>query len=254
MNTSELNDVIALGEGFTTEFKRGMPSDLGREVCAFANASGGIILLGVTDAGKVVGVADHNRLSSEVQNTARSADPPIAVDVESVGDVLVADVPEQNGKPYSFGGRFHLRDGASSQQLSRDEIRELFFKEGLIQKDEAPCRAFYPAVELTPERWPEFAERTRIDRSLDPFAVLENLRLLKDGVMTHTGAWLLADDITRFTHQAGVTCAVFRGTTKTHILDRRDFRGNLYSIYQGVMAYLESRLNVALIPTAQGRD
>ena len=46
-----LANLIALGEGFTTEFKRSMPSDLGREICAFANATGGVVLIGVDDAG-----------------------------------------------------------------------------------------------------------------------------------------------------------------------------------------------------------
>lgn len=43
--------LTALGEGFTTEFKQSLPSDLSREICAFANATGGIILIGVDDAG-----------------------------------------------------------------------------------------------------------------------------------------------------------------------------------------------------------
>ena len=55
MSAQELYTLIAQGEGFTSEFKRSMPSDLGREMCAFANASGGVILLGVTDKGKIVG-------------------------------------------------------------------------------------------------------------------------------------------------------------------------------------------------------
>lgn len=55
MNAQELHALIVQGEGFTSEFKRSMPSDLGREMCAFANASGGVILLGVTDKGEIVG-------------------------------------------------------------------------------------------------------------------------------------------------------------------------------------------------------
>ena len=94
-----------------------MPSDLGKEICAFANATGGVILIGVDDAGTVVGVGDHNRVKSQVQSIARSADPPVAVEVESDGNVLRVTVPEQHGKPYSFGGRFNIREGANSQQL-----------------------------------------------------------------------------------------------------------------------------------------
>ena len=249
-----LSNLIALGEGFTTEFKRSLPSDLGREICAFANATGGIILIGVDDAGTVIGVGDHNRLKSQVQSVARSADPPVAVEVESDGNVLRVTVPEQHGKPYSFGGRFYIREGATCQQLSRDEIREFFFKEGLIRLDETPCNGFDPSVEITPQGWIEFAERAGIDPSLDSFAVLENLHLVRDSRITYAGAWLLADDITRFTLQAGVTCAVFQGSTKTHILDRKEFHGNLYANYQEVMAYFQAKLNSALIPHARGRD
>ena len=231
-----------------------MSSDLGREICALANATGGVILVGVDDTGKIVGVDNHNRLKSQVQNIAHSADPPVAVEVESEGEVLCVTVPAQHSKPYSFGGRFFIREGATSQQMSRDEIREFFFKEGLIHLDETPCNAFDLSVELTTQRWSEFAERAGIAANLDPIMVLANLHLLRDGKMTHAGAWLFADDITRFTLRAGVTCAVFRGSTKTHILDRKDFNGNLYSIYEEVMGYVQAKLNSALIPNAQGRD
>ena len=254
MSRSTIYDLIALGEGFTTEFKQSLPSDLGREICAFANATGGVILIGVDDAGAVIGVQDHNRLKSQVQSVARSADPPVAVEVETEGAVLRVTVPEQHGKPYSFRGRFFIREGATCQQLSRDEIREFFFKEGLIRLDETPCNAFGPLVEITSARWAEFVEHAGIDPGLNPMTVLENLHLVRDARVTHAGAWLLADDITRFTLQAGVTCAVFRGNSKTHILDRKEFHGNLYAIYQDVMAYFQAKLNSALIPNAQGRD
>jgi predicted HTH transcriptional regulator len=49
MNKQALSNLIALGEGFTTEFKRTGTSNLGREICAFANATGGIILIGVAE-------------------------------------------------------------------------------------------------------------------------------------------------------------------------------------------------------------
>jgi len=199
-------------------------------------------------------------------------EPPIAVDVESVGEVLCVTVPEQHSKPYSFGGKFFLREGATSQQISRDEIREFSFKEGLIHFDETPCRDYDLKNDLTPENWANFAKRARIPESLDPRTALSNLHLIKDSKMissspagrgggeglrqqmTHAGAWLLTDDITRFTWRAGVTCALFRGTTNVHILDRKDFIGDLYSIYEDCMGYMQAKLNTALIPHARGRD
>lgn len=254
MEIKTLNNLIGLGEGFTTEFKRSGTSNLGREICAFANATGGVILIGVTDTNAIVGVSDHNRLKSEVQAVARSAEPPIAVEVESVGEVLCITVPEQHSKPYSFGGKFFIREGATSQQMARDEIREFFFKEGLIHFDETACPGYNLEKDLTPEIWGRFIKRAKIPDSIDRLITLRNLHLVKDNRMTRAGAWLLCDDITRHTLRAGVTCALFRGTTKVHILDRRDFTGDLYSIFEDCMAYMQSRLNTALIPHARGRD
>lgn len=83
---------------------------------------------------------------------------------------------------------------------------------------------------------------------------LENLHLLEGGIMTHAGAWLLAEDITRYTLTAGVTCAVLRGTTNTHIIDLKNFTGDICAIYDDCIAYMQAKLNTALIPHAHGRD
>lgn len=46
MTRDELNRLISLGEGQTLEFKRSASEDFGREMVAFANSLGGIILIG----------------------------------------------------------------------------------------------------------------------------------------------------------------------------------------------------------------
>ena len=247
MNKKQLKDIVALGEGFTTEFKRAGTSNLGREICAFANATGGVILIGVTDSGEMVGVDDHNRLKSEIQAIARSADPPISVDVDSVGQVMRVTVPEQHSMPYSFGGKFFMREGATSQQMSREEIREFFFKEGLIHFDETPCRRFSLQDDLTDDVWKLFSKRAKIPADMDALTALGNLHLVKDKQMTHAGAWLLAKDIRKFTVSADVACALFMGTDKVRILDRRGFDSDVYSMIDEVIAYILSKINVEYI-------
>jgi len=254
MNESRLMDLISLGEGFTTEFKRANTSNLGREICAFANATGGVILIGVSDSGDITGVSDHNRLKSEVQTTARSAEPPIAVEIESIGEVLSVTVPAQHSKPYSFAGRFYIREGASTQQMSRNEIREFFYREGLIHFDETPCDRFDINSDLNRAVWNRFVRRAKLPEGMDMYSTLQNLHLIRNNRMTHAGAWLLAEDITSINISATVTCALFRGSDKVHILDRKEYKGDLYSIYEDCMAYFQSKLNTALIPTATGRD
>ena len=51
-------------------------------------------------------------------------------------------MPAQRSKPYSFRDKFFVRNGTSSQQISRDNIREFFFLEAVIRFDESPCRRF----------------------------------------------------------------------------------------------------------------
>jgi ATP-dependent DNA helicase RecG len=251
---SKLADIIALGEGFTTEFKRSGTGHLGRELCAFANATGGMVLIGVDDDGTVVGVSNANRLKSEVQNIARAIDPPLAVDVELQNNVLVVIVPPQNSKPYSSGGRFYFRDGATSQQMSRDEIREYFFKEGLIRFDEMPCDRFDLQKDLTDTVYRRFATQAKLPVGLDSFQTLENLHLIKEGKMTNAGAWLLTDDIRKASSSAHVSCALFLGHTKTRILDRKDFDADVYRNYQGVITWVLSKLNTEFIIETMQRE
>ena len=49
----KLEQLIATGEGYQLEFKENIDKSLAKKVCAFANADGGILLIGVTDAGKI---------------------------------------------------------------------------------------------------------------------------------------------------------------------------------------------------------
>ena len=91
MNEKELDKLVRIGEGYTMEFKTS-PSDIARKICAFANAAGGRILLGVDDQGRKVGGEDLNRTISEIQTTARNIDPPLVLDIETVEDVLLVAV------------------------------------------------------------------------------------------------------------------------------------------------------------------
>ena len=48
--------------------------------------------------------------------------------------------------------------------MSRDEIREFFYKEGLIRFDETPCPRFALERDLTAEAWSRFPARKHLQR------------------------------------------------------------------------------------------
>lgn len=101
-------------------------------MCAFANANGGRILIGISDDNRIKGIKITNALKSSIQDTARNIDPGLEVALESCDDILIIHVPEGEEKPYSANGKFYLRIGANTQQLKRDEIRKFFQQEGLV--------------------------------------------------------------------------------------------------------------------------
>ncbi len=133
----------------------------GKELCAFANSTGGKILIGVTDDGKRKELSDPNRPLSQVQDHARNCDPPISVAVELVDGVVMVDVQSSRDKPHSYRGLFYLREGANAQKMSRTQIREFFFKEGLIYFDTCIHPGFNPDTDISFEAWTQFVRMSK---------------------------------------------------------------------------------------------
>ena len=138
---ADLTILIQQGEGTTLEFKEVL-SSFAREIVALANTIGCRILLGVGDDGMVTGVRDSNALCARIQDIARNCDPPVKVLAERVGEIFGVQVRESDAKPVQCNDGFFWREGAVTQKLSRDEIRDFFRVEGAIRFDLSPCPRF----------------------------------------------------------------------------------------------------------------
>ena len=57
---------IEAGEDARTEFKRGLGdfAAVGKTICAFANGDGGLLVLGVDDDGRIVGVPEDSEMGA----------------------------------------------------------------------------------------------------------------------------------------------------------------------------------------------
>ena len=248
MNKKELDFLLNEGEGYNLEFKE-TDSNLAKEICAFANANGGKVLLGVTDDGKIKGVNITNKFKSQVTDLVRNFDPKFQVTLEEVDNILVVNVPEGTNKPYSVNGKFYLRYGPNSQQLSRDEIREFFLKEGLILWDEKENQDFNLEKDFSKEAFNNFIQRSNLTKVLSKKELLQNLSLLKNDHLKNAGVLLFAKDIQKFFIKGIITCVLYEGTDKVNIIDKKDFTNNLYSNYSDAINYLKSKLNTRIIIT-----
>lgn len=249
MRTSDLKILIQEREGTTLEFKESLPSSLARDLVAMANTIGGKILLGVRDDGSVAGVKDSNNLRAKIQDVARNCDPPVQVIVEPVGDVLVIHVRESEAKPVQCSDGFYWRQGAVTQKLSRDEIRDFFRAEGAVRFDLAPCPRFrYPQDfdRAKFQRWLQLSGITGRPRTED---VLVNIEAAERAggklLFRNAGVLFFAKNVRHFFNQAYITCLLAKGTDKVHILDRKDFDGGIVSDVEEALRFIERNTRLA---------
>jgi ATP-dependent DNA helicase RecG len=248
MNNKELDFLIQEGEGFNLEFKESYNSNIAKEICAMANANGGKVLIGVTDDGKMKPATLSNKLKSEIQDLVRKFDPSFSVEVSEFEGVIIIDVPEGKKKPYSTGGKFYMRQGACSQQLSRDEIRDLFMDEGLIRFDEKINKKFDLDKDFNDEAYDSFLKKIGIETKLTRDEVLRNLELLdEENKIKNAGVLMFCRKASKFISSATITCALFQGKTKTKVIDSKEFDANLYTNYLEAFNYLKSKINTEYI-------
>ena len=107
MQYRELLGLIEEGENIQCEFKRKFSTHekIAREMIAFANTKGGVILFGVDDDKKIIGVESEKETTELVKDTVtRSCEPPIDFSIEyreiDGKEVVIVSIPESNNKPH----------------------------------------------------------------------------------------------------------------------------------------------------------
>ena len=126
-NTETIQSLIDSGEGYNVEFKVRVPSkvrELTEEICAFANADGGYLLIGINDNGQIIGTDLENDKRSAIQGSISEISPALHCDMYAVNiedkTVWVIDVPSGKDKPYIFSGSIFMREGnVSSVGMSK---------------------------------------------------------------------------------------------------------------------------------------
>ncbi|RLE66714.1 MAG: hypothetical protein DRJ47_01730 [Thermoprotei archaeon] len=132
MKFHEISELISLGEGESIEFKSslGELKEIGETVCAFLNKRGGIVLVGVSDEGRIlgveIGIRTLERLSNFLLETIKPK-PLISINLKAINNkiIILVEVPEGSDKPYFFKGRAFIRVDATNRIMARDEILEL---------------------------------------------------------------------------------------------------------------------------------
>lgn len=114
-----------LKEDQHTELKRLWKDEYLREICAFANADGGTLYVGVEDDGTIVGVNNVSYLLENLPSKIKDKLSFIAVvDRRTEGDIeYVAIVVQPQDNPILYDGHCYIRIGSTVQELKGHELR-----------------------------------------------------------------------------------------------------------------------------------
>ena len=214
--------------------------------------------MGITDGRKIKGAKVSNRLKSQVQDAASSCDPKVEIELLSFEDVLIVVVKEGNDKPYKCGSGFYRRVGPNSQKLSRSEIIEFLKDEEKIRFDDLRNSQFIYGEHFDSKKLDRFLRLAGISKVMDDQSILLNLgaaERLEDGkiAVNNTGILFFARNLDCIYPHAAVTCALFQGTDKFTVLDRRDFNEDLMSNIDGAMNFLKRYIAVRYEMTGEAR-
>lgn len=141
----QLRNLVSKGEGFHLEFKRkaAYPDKIVRELIAFANSGGGILLLGIGDDGTIPGLKHPEDESHVVRDALKKCRPPLPVAETFIPigrnrSVIQYEITESKRKPHYFITADQLKESYvrvddKSIRASR-EMREIA-KRSQRQKD-----------------------------------------------------------------------------------------------------------------------
>lgn len=258
METTELLEIVARDEDGKHQFKVNVTNaqSLSAELVAFSNSEGGQIFIGVSDDGTFSGLTrrDMGRLNQLVANTSsNNVRPPINVQTENIstpnGLVMVVTVADGISKPYmDNNGVIWVKSGADKRKVtSREEIQRIFQRAGLIHGDEIPAQGLTLA-DLDLEYFKAFFLKNygeSVDKQDVPLPkILENMNLLKGGVLNVSGALLFAKNPSFRLPVFIVKAVVYPGTEidLENYIDSQDISGKIADVFQKSMSFVLGNL------------
>ena len=120
------------------ELKRAFTEEIKKELVAFANTDGGLLIIGLADDGAVIGVENPDQVSAQVTNMLRDAISPditlisrVEIKFQDNKALIHVTVNRGNKRPYYIAKKgmtsagVYVRQGNTSAPASADAIREM---------------------------------------------------------------------------------------------------------------------------------
>ena len=249
-----INEIKA-GESKTLEFKEILPDDSSKwikTIIAFANGAGGKLVIGVNNKREIIGLKDDIfELKDKISNIiSQMCEPQIIFDINTENidnkEILVVKIFPANHTPYyikSSGKEngTYIRLGATTHKADENTINELTYKGQNISYD-LLCNNEYKINEKDLKALCDEMSQSS-DKKITKKELI-NLKLIKDDKATNALAIMLG----KHKSTSRVQCARFKGISKTHILDKKEYESSLIEqingAYNFVLNYLQMNIEI----------
>ena len=257
MTAQELEIAIREHEMQRLELKESFNVECIETACAFANASGGYIVLGVDNNGNPSKAQLRFEALRDYENRiATATEPSVSVDAEKVAfrsaTVVVLKVPENPLKPVAYKGRSFMRKGSVNHQMTPVEIAECHLKSTGTSMD----AVIMPGVtrddldmgEVRRYMAKAIAEgRRNFSQGEDPWLVLKKLQLVKSETEITRAAYLLfAKEPQIMFSQAIIHAGAFRDEGAL-ILDSCDVGGNIQNQVDKTIDFIKRNIRRSIV-------
>ena len=275
LTDEELRRRLRLGEDSGWEFKQiefsgDRPTsprreDLADEMGAFANATGGRLLCGVSDDGRIQGMSPEQMAALDrllVEVSTDTVEPPLRIDVhhrELDGRAFVLVDVSRGDAVHERAGRAYVRVGATKRRLGGDERLRL-------AQRRAQSRYLWFDRQIVPQTGFEtLNERLwepllSVAGAADPHRALRNLRLLASDEAdvdraTVAGVLLCTDSPQEWLPQATIVATCYRGRDRASgQLDAKEITGPLPSQVADAVKFVVRNMRVAARKTPARED
>ncbi len=145
MNTETLKKIIAEGEGVEVELKQSFHSvqEIARIIAAFANTQGGLLILGVTDNGKIEGIKENHDIVQQKTAQANAIIHPAPLTnievhtLEQKKVILIVVHRADSSVFHSVEGVIFVRLGSTVQKLEGQSIIEFLRHRQILMFEES---------------------------------------------------------------------------------------------------------------------
>jgi ATP-dependent DNA helicase RecG len=259
LRQADLRKLIKGGETETVEFKASFDKETIETAVAFANTKGGIILIGVSDKGRINGIQiGKETLKDWVNQISQSAEPRIIpeIEIEEIDRKIIAvvQIKEFPIKPVSLKGRCFRRIKNSNRIMQPHEIGEMHFQSTGMSWDKLSVTNASPN-DIDIEKIKKYIEITRdggrrkIGSAEKPLQVLKKLELIKNGNPTWAAILLFHNYPQHFLSQGVIHCGKFK--EEAVIIDDRMIEGTIIEQIEETRDFIRKNINVKFVMTGK---